>query len=394
MERDPPAETTETADAVGSARTAGVAESVIREMTREAIDRGAINLSQGIPDEDETPPEIKAAAQEAIETDSQYTITWGLPELREAVAERYAEWKGISYDPETEVTITSGTSEALMSTMLALAGPGDEVVYFEPVYESYIPASQFAGATAVPIDITDDLTIDIDELAAAATDARILVLNTPMNPTGKVFSREELERIEKIVFEHDLIVLTDEIYEHIVYADDYVSPVEVGDLADRTVVCTGMSKTFSVTGWRVGFCLAPEYLSKELRKIHDYTSICAPTPFQRAGVEALSLPDSYYTELADSYERRRDLLYEGLQEAGLDPVKPDGAYYILTRYPTDEDDIEFCYRLIREAGVAAVPGSSFYTDAEEASDWIRFTFSRNEATIREAIDRLVENRWW
>ncbi|ELY98087.1 pyridoxal phosphate-dependent aminotransferase [Natrialba asiatica] len=394
MEREPPAGTLETADAVGSARTAGVAESVIREMTREAIDRGAINLSQGIPDEDETPPEIKAAAQEAVETDSQYTITWGLPELREAVAERYAEWKGVAYDPETEVTITSGTSEALMSTMLALAGPGDEVVYFEPVYESYIPASQFAGATAVPIDITDDLTIDVDELAAAAADARILVLNTPMNPTGKVFSREELERIEEIVFEHDLIVLTDEIYEHIVYTDDYVSPVEVGDLADRTVVCTGMSKTFSVTGWRVGFCLAPEYLSKELRKIHDYTSICAPTPFQRAGVEALSLPDSYYTELADSYERRRDLLYEGLQDAGLAPVKPDGAYYILTRYPTDEDDIEFCYRLIREAGVAAVPGSSFYTDAEEASDWIRFTFSRNEATIREAIDRLVENRWW
>lgn len=381
------------APTVGTERTNTVVESVIREMTREAIREGAINLSQGIPDEDETPPEIKAAAKEAIDTDSQYTITWGLPELREAVSERYAEWKGVTYDPETEVTITSGTSEAIMSTMLALAESGDEVIYFEPVYESYIPASQFAGATPIPLDITDDLTIDAERLAEAAERARILVLNTPMNPTGKVFSREELETIEEIAVEHDLIVLTDEIYEHIVY-EEYCSPVEVGDLAERTVVCTGMSKTFSVTGWRVGFCLAPEYLSKELRKIHDYTSICAPTPFQRAGVEALSLPDSYYEELSDSYEARRDLLYDGLLEAGLTPVKPDGAYYIMTRYPTDESDIEFCYRLIREAGVAAVPGSSFYTDPDAEADWIRFTFSRNEATLEEAVDRLLENRWW
>nr|WP_243645298.1 pyridoxal phosphate-dependent aminotransferase [Natrarchaeobius chitinivorans] len=379
---------------IGTGRTDGVAESVIREMTREALDRGAINLSQGIPDEDETPPEIKRAAKEAIDTDSQYTITWGLPALREAVSERYAEWKGIEYDPETEVTITSGTSEAIMSTMLALAGPGDDVIYFEPVYESYIPASQFAGANAVPIDMTDGLEPDYDALADAAEQARILVLNTPMNPTGKVFTRAELERIEEIVFEHDLIVLTDEIYEHIVYTDDYVSPVEVGDLAHRTVVCTGMSKTFSVTGWRVGFCLAPEYLSQELRKVHDYTSICAPTPFQRAGVEALSLPQSYYETLADSYERRRDQLCAGLRNAGLEPVEPDGAYYVMTRYPTDETDLEFSYRLIREAGVAPVPGSSFYTDPDAEADWVRFTFSRNEATIDEAIDRLLENRWW
>jgi aspartate/methionine/tyrosine aminotransferase len=385
--------TPEAAPVVGTERTKTVAESVIREMTREAIREDAINLSQGIPDEDETPPEIKSAAQEAVDTDSQYTITWGLPELREAVSERYAEWKGVTYDPETEVTITSGTSEAIMSTMLALAGSGDEVIYFEPVYESYIPASQFAGATPIPIDITDDLSIDAERLVEAAERAKILVLNTPMNPTGKVFSREELETIEEIAVEHDLIVLTDEIYEHIVY-DEYCSPVEVGDLAEQTVVCTGMSKTFSVTGWRVGFCLAPEHLSKELRKIHDYTSICAPTPFQRAGVEALSLPDSYFEDLSESYERRRDLLYEGLLEAGLDPIKPDGAYYVMTQYPTDESDIEFCYRLIRDAGVAAVPGSSFYTDPDAEADWIRFTFSRNEPTLKEAIDRLIENRWW
>ncbi|XVH32842.1 pyridoxal phosphate-dependent aminotransferase [Haloferacaceae archaeon DSL9] len=376
---------------IGTARTSAVQESVIREMTREAIRLDAINLSQGIPDEDETPPSIKAAAKAAIDTDSQYTITWGLPELRELVAERYAEWKGVDYDPETEVTITCGTSEAIMSTMLSLVGPGDGVIYFEPVYESYIPASQFAGAEAIPLDITDTLEIDYDALAGAAARARVLVLNTPMNPTGKVFARSELEKIDEIAADHDLIVVTDEIYEHIAYTD-YVSPVEVGDLADRTIICTGMSKTFSVTGWRVGFCLAPEYLSAELRKIHDYTSICAPTPFQRAGVEALSLPDSYYEGLAASYEARRDLLYDGLVDVGLDPVEPDGAYYMMTRYPTDEGDVEFCYRLIRDAGVAPVPGSSFYTDG--GADWIRFTFSRNEETIEAALDRIADNRWW
>ena len=378
---------------VGTDRTNVVTESVIREMTREAHRHDAINLSQGIPDEDETPPTIKTAAKEAIDTDSQYTITWGLPELRAAVSERYAEWKGIQYDSETEVTITTGTSEAIVSTLLSLVGPGDGVIYFEPVYESYIPASRFAGAEPMPIDLTDDLELDYDVLSAAAEEASLLVLNTPMNPTGKVFTREELERIEEIVFEHDLLVLTDEIYEHIVY-DDYVSPVEVGDLAARTVLCTGMSKTFSVTGWRVGFCLAPAYLSQELRKVHDYTSVCAPTPFQRAGVEALSLPESYYEELADSYERRRYLLCDGLERVGLDPIRPDGAYYVMTRYPTDETDIEFCYRAIREAGVAAVPGSSFYTDPDATADWVRFTFSRNRETLMKAIDRLEQNQWW
>ncbi|MGM0398464.1 MAG: pyridoxal phosphate-dependent aminotransferase [Halobacteriota archaeon] len=363
-------------------------------MTREAHSHDAINLSQGIPDVGETPETIMTAAKDAIDAESQYTITWGLPDLREALSDRYQDWKGVEYDPETEVTVTAGTSEAIVSSMLALAGPGDEVVVFEPVYENYIPAIRFAGATPVPIDITNSLELPVDRLAEVAEDATILVLNTPMNPTGKVFSREELERIEEIVFEHDLVVITDEIYEHIVYDDAYRSPVEVGDLADRTVVCTGMSKTYSVTGWRVGFTLAPEYLSRELRKVHDYTTICAPTPFQRAGVEALSLDESYYRELSESYERRRDLLYEGLAAVGLDPLEPDGAYYMMARYPTDETDVEFSYRLVREAGVAVVPGSSFYTAPDAEADWVRFTFSRDASTIQAAIDRLRENRWW
>ncbi|WP_394295676.1 pyridoxal phosphate-dependent aminotransferase [Candidatus Halobonum tyrrellensis] len=367
-------------------------ESVIREMTREARRHDAVNLSQGIPDEDETPASVKRAAKEAIDTSSQYTITWGLPELREAVAERYADWKGVAYDPETEVTVTCGTSEAIMSTLLSLCDPGDGVVYFEPTYESYIPGVQFAEGRPLPLDITDGLAVEEEPLRAAARDASVLILNHPQNPTGKVFTPAELDLIADVAVAEDLVVITDEIYEHIVYADHYRSPVTVDGLAERTVVCTGMSKTFSVTGWRVGFALAPEPLSAELRKFHDYTSICAPTPFQRAGVEALSLPDDYYDDLSDSYERRRERLYDGLRSVGLDPVKPDGAYYMLTRYPTDEPDTEFTLRLIREAGVAAVPGSSFYTD--EGEDWVRFTFSRNRDTIDEALTRLDENRFW
>ncbi|MFB6300665.1 MAG: pyridoxal phosphate-dependent aminotransferase [Halobacteriales archaeon] len=379
--------------AVGSDRTNTVVESVIREMTREALEHDAINLSQGIPDEDETPAVIKQAAKEAIDAESQYTLTWGLPDLRERVADRYADWKGVEYDPETEVTITTGTSEAVMSAMFALCDPGDGVIYFEPTYESYIPATQFAEGEGYPIDITEDMTVDPAELRRAAADASILLLNTPQNPTGKVFTESELEVIAEVAREEELIVITDEIYEHIIYEEDrYVSPVEVADLTGRTIVCTGLSKTFSVTGWRVGFALAPKPLSAQLRKVHDYTTICAPTPFQRAGVEALSLPDSYYEELAASYEQRRELLYEGLQDAGLDPRKPAGSYYMMARYPTEEDDHQFSLRLAREAGVAVVPGSSFYTDGD--ADWVRFTFSRNEATLREAIDRLESNRWW
>lgn len=378
----------------GTDRTAGVAESVIREMTREAIAADAINLSQGIPDDGETPPSVLEAARSAIDTDSQYTITWGLPALREAVSDRYADWKGVRYDPETEVTITTGTSEAIVAAMLAFAEPGDAVVYFEPVYENYIPACQFAGAEPRPIDLTGSWTIDQEELAAAAEGASVLVLNTPMNPSGTVFTEDELETIAAVAQANDLVVIADEIYEHIVYTDDHTSPVAIDGLADRTIVCTGMSKTYGVTGWRVGFALAPEALSRPLRKVHDYTSICAPAPFQRAGVTALELPPSYYEDLAVTYRNRRDRLYEGLRDVGLDPRLPAGAYYMLTRFPTGEDDIEFGYRLIREAGVAAVPGSSFYTDPDRSTDWVRFTFSRNEATIDAAIERLRANRWW
>jgi aminotransferase len=377
---------------IGSVRVSGTRESVIRKMTRAAHRHDAINLSQGIPDEDETPARIKKAAKRAVDDHSQYTITWGLPELREAVADRYADWKGVHYDPDQEVTVTTGTSEAVVSAMLALCDPGDGVVYFEPTYESYIPATQFAEGRPVPVDITDGSSLDAERLQAAARDASVLVLNHPQNPTGVVFTPEELELVADVAREQDLVVVTDEIYEHIVYADHYRSPVEVADLAERTVLCTGLSKTYSVTGWRVGFALAPEPLSAQLRKVHDYTSICAPTPFQHAGVEALSMPEKYYDDLSASYRDRRDLLCAGLREVGLDPVEPDGAYYVMTRYPTDEDDTDFANRLVREAGVATVPGSSFYTEGD--ADWVRFTFSRNRETIEKALSRLEAGRWW
>lgn len=375
----------------GSARTRGVQESVIRAMTREALRHDAINLSQGLPDESETPPEIIAAAKTAIDTGNQYSITWGLPELRERVADRYAEWKGIQYDPETEVTITCGTTEAIMSAILALCDPGDGVLYFEPTYENYIPAIEFAGGTPIPLDLTPNEVVNTDALHAAADEASLLILNTPHNPTGKVFTRSELERIAGIAADENLVVITDEIYEHIVYTDEYISPVRVDGFPERTILCTGLSKTFSVTGWRVGFALAPAPLSAQLRKIHDYTSICAPTPFQRAGIEALSLPDPYFDDLSDSYQTRRDRMYAGLSDLGFDPVNPDGSYYMIARFDTDEDDTEFALRLIREAQVATVPGSSFYRDG---SDWIRFTFARSENTIQQALDQLDSARWW
>ena len=378
--------------APGADRTAGVAESVIREMTREAHRHDAINLSQGIPDAGETPTAILEAAKSAIDAESQYTITWGLPDLRAAVADRYADWKGVRYDPEREVTITCGTSEAILSTVLALCNPGDGVCYFEPTYENYIPSIRFAGGHPRPVALGEDLAIDETALRTAAAESSMLVLNTPQNPTGKVFSREELELVADVAADEDLVVVTDEIYEHIVYAD-YTSPVEVGDLARRTVCCTGLSKTYSVTGWRVGFALAPAGLAGELRKVHDYATICAPTPFQRAAVEALELPDDFYDDLAAAYERRRDRLYEGLTAVGFEPRLPDGAYYMMARYPTDEPDHDFALRLAREAGVATVPGSSFYADTDDAG-WIRFTFSRRPETIDEAIDRIADGRWW
>ena len=378
--------------APGAARTAGVAESVIREMTREAHRHDAINLSQGIPDAGETPDTVVEAAKTAIDAENQYTITWGLPDLRTAVSERYADWKGVTYDPETEVTITCGTSEAILSSILALCDPGDGVCYFEPTYENYIPSIRFAGGRPRPVPLEDDLSLDREALRAAASSSRILVLNTPQNPTGTVFSRAELDRIAEIAATENLVVVTDEIYEHIAY-EAFTSPVEVGDLASRTVCCTGLSKTYSVTGWRVGFALAPAGLAAELRKVHDYATICAPTPFQRAAIEALSLPDAFYDDLAASYERRRDRLHAGLADAGLDPRLPEGAYYMMARYPTDETDRDFAMRLAREAGVATVPGSSFYADNADAG-WIRFTFSRSMETIDEAIDRIEQHRWW
>lgn len=379
-------------DDVGSERTRGVRESVIRAMTREALRHDAINLSQGLPDESGTPQALLDAAKTAIDTGNQYSITWGLEELRKTVSNRYEGWKGVTYDPETEVTITCGTTEAIMSAILALCDPGDGVVYFEPTYENYIPAIAFAGGDRRPLAITTEGEFDEDRLKDVARDASILILNTPHNPTGKVFTRHEIELIADVIEDEEVILITDEIYEHIVYTDEYVSPVEVTGVPERAIVCTGLSKTFSVTGWRVGFAMAPETLSTEVRKIHDYTSICAPTPFQQAGIAALSLPDAYFDELSAGYQTRRDLMYDGLSDVGLEPVTPDGSYYMIARYGTDEDDTEFSLRLARDAGVAPVPGSSFYSDRE--AEWIRFTFARNEQTIQEAIARLEEHRWW
>ncbi len=377
-------------------RTKSITESMIRKMTREALDHGAINLSQGFPDEDMTPERVKKAAKEYIDQDNQYSITWGMQDLREKVSEKYNEWRDLEYDPETEVTVTCGTSEAVMATILSLISKDDGVMYFEPSYENYIPSTQIAKGNQNPVYIDTDLNIKKEELKVKSRDSSVLILNTPHNPSGKVFTQDELKFIRDIAIDNDLIIVSDEIYEHMVYDGDHISPAQIDGLKERTVLCSGISKTYSVTGWRIGYLMAPKYLSKEIRKIHDYTSICAPTPFQKASIAALDLSNSYYEEMRNSYRKRRDLMVEGLNKLGFDPVIPQGSYYIMASFDdfeTVETDQEFSLRLIEDTKVASVPGSSFYTDKNSCS-WIRFTFSRSESTLKKALKNIEKNKWW
>jgi aspartate/methionine/tyrosine aminotransferase len=377
-------------------RTIGFTESVIREMTRLCAQFGGINLAQGFPDFP-APAEIKEAAKRAIDDDiNQYAITWGAKSLRDRIASAYAELYGMAVDPETMVTVTCGSTEAMISTLLALCDAGDEVIVLEPFYENYGPDAAIAGATPVFVPLRPPaFAFDPDELGAAFTSrTKAIIVNTPNNPTGRVFTRAELDIIATLCREHDVICVTDEIYEHIRYEGAHVPIATLPGMAERTVTISGASKTFSVTGWRVGWIVAPAELTGGIRKVHDFVTVGAPAPLQEAVAAALALGRGYYDRLAVDYRARRDVLVRGLEAAHFAPNRPEGAYYVLCdiRPFGFDDDTEFAHWLIREVGVAGVPGSSFFSRRELGRHLIRFTFCKTEPLLKEASRRLLGTR--
>jgi len=373
-------------------------ESVIREMTRQAMLYGAVNLAQGFPDFS-APDEIKKAAQQAVGADiNQYAITWGAKNLRDAVARQMGVWQGISVDPEKEVTVCCGSTEAMISTLLAVCNAGDEVVIFEPFYENYGPDSVLSGAKPrfvklrPPKEQSGEWTFDEKELRRAFDrHTKAIILNTPNNPTGKVFRRAELELIRDLCVEFNVLAITDEIYEHILYdGTEHVSLASLDGMRERTVTINGMSKTYSVTGWRVGWAVAPEKITNAIRKVHDFLTVGAPAPLQEAGSAALRLPAEYYSRLAEGYRVRRDHLMPALTSAGFRCFRPSGAYYVMTDISEFgfSDDVSFAKYLVQDIGVACVPGSSFYRDPRDGAKQVRFAFCKKPETLDAAAARL------
>jgi len=372
-------------------------ESVIREMTREALKHGAVNLSQGFPDF-AAPEDIKRVAMQAIADDiNQYAITWGSKDFRNAIAAKTKGYLGLEIDPETEITVTCGSTEGMIAAMMATVDPGEEVVIFEPFYENYAPDAILSDATPryVPLR-APDWTFDEQELRAAFNSkTKAIIVCNPNNPTGKVFTRREMEFIAALCQEFDALCFTDEIYEHILFPREgaeiaHISMAQLPGMRDRTVIVNSMSKTYSVTGWRVGYCIAPAQITGAIRKVHDFLTVGAAAPLQAAGAYALSLRPEYYVQLQSEYERRRDLLLPVLQKAGFATFRPDGAYYIMTDISAFgfADDVEFTKHLIREVGVACVPGSSFYSVPERGRQQVRFCFCKKDETLQLAAERL------
>jgi aspartate/methionine/tyrosine aminotransferase len=372
-------------------------ESVIREMTRLALQHGAVNLSQGFPDFP-APEEIKRAAQEAIAANiNQYAITWGAKSLRDAIAEKFQRWQGITIDPEREITVCCGSTEAMISSMMAVINPGDEVVVFEPFYENYGPDAILSGATPRFVKLyPPDWKFDPAELAAAfGPETKAIILNTPNNPTGKVFERSELESIRDLCLRWNAYAITDEIYEHMLYdGAEHISMATLEGMRDRTITINALSKTYSVTGWRVGWAIASPEVTSAIRKVHDFLTVGAAAPLQEAGALALRLPASYYEKLAREYLARRDRMLGILTSAGFRCFKPHGAYYIMTDISAFgfPDDVAFAKYLVQEIGVATVPGSSFYQNPADGRTHLRFTFCKTEKTFEAAAERLAKLR--
>ena len=376
-------------------------ESVIREMTREALKHGAVNLSQGFPDF-AAPEDIKRVAMKAIEDDiNQYAITWGARDFREAIARKTKQYLGLEVDPETELTVTCGSTEGMIVAMMATVDPGEEVVIFEPFYENYAPDAILSDAKPRYVPLRPpDWSFDRDELRATFnSNTKAIIICNPNNPTGKVFTRDEMEFIAGLCQEFDALCFTDEIYEHILYPREgaeiqHISMAQIDGMRERTVIVNSMSKTYSVTGWRVGYCIAPPEITSAIRKVHDFLTVGAAAPLQTAGAYALSLPPEYYDRLQAEYRARRDLLLPVLENAGFGTFRPDGAYYIMTDISGFgfANDVEFTRHLIREVGVACVPGSSFFSVPERGAQQVRFCFCKKDETLQLAAERLEKLR--
>jgi aspartate/methionine/tyrosine aminotransferase len=377
-----------------SNKAARFTESVIREMTRLAIRHGAVNLSQGFPDFP-APAEIKRAAQDAIAADiNQYAVTWGSKSLRNAIAGNFQRTQGLAVDPESEITVCCGSTEAMMSTMMAIINPGDEVVVFEPFYENYGPDAILSGATPRFVKLRPpDWSFDPAELTASfGPHTKAIIVNTPNNPTGKVFERRELEAIRDLCTKWNAFAVTDEIYEHMLYdGARHISLATLDGMRDRTITINALSKTYSVTGWRVGWAIAPPQVTSAIRKVHDFLTVGAAAPLQEAGAVALGWPSSYYESLAHEYTGRRERLMGILETAGFRCFRPRGAYYIMTDISAFgfSDDVAFAKHMVTDIGVAAVPGSSFYQNPVDGRNHLRFTFCKTEKTLQAAAERLA-----
>ncbi|MBZ0157361.1 MAG: aminotransferase class I/II-fold pyridoxal phosphate-dependent enzyme [Alphaproteobacteria bacterium] len=377
-----------------SLKAASFTESVIREMSREALAHGAINLAQGFPDFP-APDFIKRAAVEAIEQDlNQYAITWGAPSLRNALSRKMGELYHLDIDPDREITVCCGSTEGMISALLAVVNPGDEVIVFEPYYENYGPDTILCGAVPRFVRLhPPDFALDEEELRAAfSSKTKAIIINTPNNPSGKVFSAEELATIAHYCREYDVLALTDEIYEHIIYDGLRHTPMAtIEGMRDRTITISGISKTFSVTGWRVGYVIAPPDITGAVRKVHDFLTVGTAAPLQEAAARAIASGGEYYRELGDFYARRRDYFLGVLRNAGFACHSPAGAYYIMADISPwrCSDDVAFAKYLTREIGVAAVPGSSFYNEKGSAgAGMVRFTFCKKMETLEAAAERL------
>jgi aminotransferase len=377
-----------------SDRTAQFTESVIREMTRLALDHGAVNLAQGFPDFP-APFDLKRAAIEAIEADfNQYSVTWGAKIFRDAIAAKYARDYALEFDPEREITVCCGSTEGMVAALFAITTPGDEVIVFEPFYENYAPDLLLAGALRKVVKLqAPDWNFDREELRRAFSPrTRAIIITSPNNPTGKVFSREELTYIAELCQEFDILAITDEIYEHITFdGHQHIPLISLPGMRNRTLLVNSLSKTFSITGWRVGWVLAAPEISEAVRKVHDFLTVNAPTPLQHAGARALTEHQEYFAGLSEDYAGRRAAAIAMLETAGFRCFTPQGAYYVMTDISGfgAKNDVEFAHHLVKSVGVAGVPGSSFYSHPADGASQIRFCFCKKYDTLADAGRRLV-----